>query len=59
MNNLYTKLEKEIIHDLSKIEEADQHACDACGGEDCCCCPIYIDRSRWVEPSELFEGGGF
>jgi hypothetical protein len=54
MDNQYTRLQQQIIGRLAEIEQADQDACNGCGGEDCVCCEIYIDRQRWVGPDELF-----
>lgn len=51
----YTKLEREVIHRLAEIEQEDEDACASCGGEDCICCEIYHDRSKWVDPEELFS----
>ena len=58
LGNQYTRLQKEIIGKLADIEKQDEYACDSCGGEDCVCCEIYLDRQRWVDPSELFDEGG-
>lgn len=52
--NEFTALERDIIHRLAEIEEADAERCLRCGGEDCICCEIYVDRNRWVSPEELF-----
>jgi hypothetical protein len=56
MYNQYTRLQQEIINDLAAIEKQDQEACDNCGGEDCICCGIYLDRQQWKSPDELFAG---
>lgn len=53
--NHYTQMEKDFIRRMAVIEQEDKNACDSCGGEDCQCCEIYHDRSKWVDPSELFE----
>lgn len=55
MNNYYTRAQKDMIDTLAEIEKDDQSKCDSCGGEDCCCCEIALDRSRWVEPEQLFR----
>ena len=53
-SNSYSSIEKEIISKLAEIEKSDQDTCRGCGGEDCLCCEIYQDRTRWVEPDQLF-----
>lgn len=55
LGSQYTRLEKEIIGVLAKIEKQDEDICASCGGEDCICCEIYHDRQRWKEPDELFD----
>jgi len=60
MYNMYTELlntvEKlEVAKRLAEIEASDKNACDHCGGEDCICCEIYLDRQRWQEPEEFFS----
>lgn len=59
MNNTFTKLQRSIIDSLASIEKSDQEACDGCGGEDCQCCEIYIDRQAWVSADDLFAEGGY
>ncbi len=51
----YTHLQREIISRLAEIKAEDRDACSSCGGEDCICCEIYLDRQKWVSPDELFE----
>jgi hypothetical protein len=51
-------LQKEIISTLAKIEEEDSNTCASCGGEDCICCSIYLDRKRWVDSEQLFNEMG-
>jgi hypothetical protein len=55
LERTYTRLEKEVIKKLAKIEQNDADACASCGGEDCVCCSIYVDRQRWLSPEELFN----
>lgn len=59
MYNEYTALEKDIIHRLAEIEQEDEDACANCGGEDCICCEIYLDRQKWVSPEELFDDNDY
>ena len=54
-NNQFTQAQQQIIGVLARIEKEDADACDGCGGEDCCCCEIYVDRKKWVSPEELFR----
>ena len=54
MNDMYTSLEREVIADLAAIEASDRDMCAGCGGEDCQCCEIYLDRQKWVGPDQLF-----
>ena len=49
-----TSYEREVSNSLAEIEREDEERCKNCGGEDCCCCGYYLDRQRWVSPSELF-----
>ena len=51
----FTALQRSVIDRLAEIEQEDADACADCGGEDCVCCPIYLDRQRWVPASELFN----
>lgn len=56
-NDAFTRLtqsEKDLAHRLAEIEESDRNMCAGCGGEDCQCCEIYLDRQKWVSPDELF-----
>jgi len=57
--NHFTDLQKQIIGRLAEIEQSDADACANCGGEDCVCCSIYIDRQSWVGTEELFFDGRF
>ena len=50
----YTAIERDVIHRLAEIEQSDRNMCAGCGGEDCVCCEIYLDRQKWVSPDELF-----
>lgn len=50
----YTALERRVITRLAEIEQEDANRCSNCGGEDCICCEVYIDRQKWVSPEELF-----
>lgn len=59
MDRQYTRLQQELIGRLAQIEQEDADACAGCGGEDCCCCEIYLDRQRWVSPNELFNKEGY
>lgn len=59
MHDTYSKLQMEIINKLADMEESDREACAGCSGEDCLCCEIAQDRSRWVSPDELFTDGGW
>ena len=34
---------------LADIEAEDREYCSNCGGEDCICCPIYLDRMTWED----------
>ena len=54
-DNQYTRVQRELINRLAEIEQEDKNACDGCGGEDCICCPIYLDRQKWVDSDELFS----
>ena len=54
MYDEYTGLQRQTIDRLAEIEQEDRNMCQGCGGEDCVCCPIYIDRQKWVSPDELF-----
>lgn len=54
-HDTYTALEREVISRLAEIEKEDANACANCGGEDCICCEIYVDRMKWKEPADLFE----
>ena len=49
----YTALERDLIHRLAEIEQSDRDLCAGCGGEDCLCCEIYLDRQRWQDPDEM------
>lgn len=53
--NNFTRVQQEIIGILAEIEKADGDECSKCGGEDCVCCPIYIDRQKWVSPGDMFD----
>ena len=55
LNDQYTSLQRGLINKLAEIEESDRNACANCGGEDCVCCEIYVDRQKWVSPEELFN----
>jgi len=55
LNDQYTPLQKKLIDELAAIEQSDRNMCQGCGGEDCACCEIYIDRQKWVGPDELFR----
>ena len=55
LDNQYTRLQNEVIGKLADMEQEDQSRCDSCGGEDCCCCEIWLDRQRWVGPDQLFD----
>jgi hypothetical protein len=50
----YTNIQKSVIDRLAEIEASDRNMCEGCGGEDCQCCEIYLDRQKWVSPDELF-----
>lgn len=50
-----TAAQKKLANRLAEIEEEDAQRCRNCGGEDCACCEIYIDRMRWEDPATLFE----
>lgn len=39
--------QRRLVERLAEIEASDQDACAGCGGEDCACCEIYLDRQRW------------
>lgn len=54
MFDQYTALQKSLINRLAEIEQEDRNACEGCGGEDCVCCEIFIDRQKWVSPEQLF-----
>jgi len=54
----YTALQRSLIDRLAEIEANDRDICAGCGGEDCACCEIYIDRQKWVSTDELFRDGG-
>lgn len=51
---LLSSEEKRLAERLADVEREDADRCAGCGGEDCCCCEYYLDRQKWVEPSELF-----
>lgn len=51
----FSRLQKEVINKLARIEKEDAEACASCGGEDCACCEIYHDRQKWVSADELFD----
>lgn len=53
----YTGLQRSLIDRLAEIEANDRDVCAGCGGEDCACCEIYIDRQKWVPADDLFNGG--
>ena len=53
--NQYSRKERQLIKRLAEIEREDSNRCSSCGGEDCICCPYYLDRQRWETPTELFE----
>jgi hypothetical protein len=53
--NHFTAVQQQIIGILAEIEQADADACANCGGEDCMCCEIYVDRQKWVSPEQLFS----
>lgn len=54
-DNQFTRLQNQIVNRLAEIEQEDADKCANCGGEDCCCCEIYLDRQRWVSPTQLFD----
>lgn len=49
-----TSYERTVANRLAEIEKEDEDRCNGCGGEDCICCEYYLDRQKWVSPSELF-----
>lgn len=51
---LNTPEKRRVAERLAEIEASDREACSHCGGEDCICCPIYLDRQKWQEPEEFF-----
>lgn len=53
-----TTHERAIAERLAEIEREDEERCRNCGGEDCICCELYIDRQKWVSPEELFGWDG-
>jgi hypothetical protein len=53
--NKYTQLQRQIIDRLAEIEKEDEDACANCGGEDCICCEIYLDRQKWQDPDQLLD----
>lgn len=57
--NRFTAIQQRVIGRLAEIEQEDADACANCGGEDCVCCERYVDRQRWVDEDELFEGNYF
>jgi len=52
-----TAAQRKVANRLAEIEEEDANRCANCGGEDCICCEIYIDRQKWQSPQDLFYGG--
>lgn len=50
-----SKREKRLYSKLAEIERNDALKCISCGGEDCICCSLYLDRQRWIPPEELFN----
>lgn len=48
-------VKRETIRRLAEIEQEDADRCSRCGGEDCICCEVYIDRQQWKSPWELFN----
>jgi len=52
---LNTPAKRRVVERLAEIEAEDRYACSHCGGEDCICCPIYLDRQQWKEPQEFFS----
>ena len=54
--NLLTYEQRKLAERLAEIEREDADRCASCGGEDCICCPYYLDRQKWQSPEELFAG---
>ena len=54
-SNFLSARQLELAERLAKIEQEDADVCASCGGEDCICCEIYLDRQKWVSPEELFS----
>ena len=53
--DLLTYEQRKLAERLSEMEQEDANRCANCGGEDCICCEIYLDRQKWQSPEELFE----
>lgn len=52
--DLLTYEQRKLAERLSEIEQEDANRCANCGGEDCICCEVYLDRQKWQSPEELF-----
>lgn len=48
-------VKRKTIRRLAEIEVEDANRCANCGGEDCICCEVYIDRQQWKSLWELFN----
>ena len=55
----YSRMEKEFITKMAKIERQDADACSQCTGEDCACCEIYQDRMLWDDYGLVFDDVDF
>ena len=52
--DLLTYEQRKLAERLSEMEQEDANRCANCGGEDCICCEVYLDRQKWQLPEELF-----
>lgn len=45
--------QRSMLEAQASIEASDAAACESCGGEDCACCEIHLDRQRWKPIDQL------
>lgn len=54
-----TATQRKFAERLAEIEREDAKRCSNCGGEDCVCCEIYIDRMKWQESYDMFNNSDY